>query len=166
MQLPEHWLLSELPARAVHSATGKRAVSARRVQSTVLAQITLSSIRTGCRQVRDITVVFLVLFLRFVKENIPIFLSCTGDIRVVTCHRTTLPDRTCTTDTPAVSRVPLAIPRVRLLPHEATAIRRGHRLTRPLWCNSRRRPASLLRPRNRQPYHRTHVRKITIDRNK
>lgn len=89
----------------------------------------------------------------------------TEDIRVVTCRRTTLLDRICTTDTPAVNKVPLVIPRERLLMRGATAILRDRRLIRSL-CNSKRRLASLPRLRNRQLCHHTRVRKTTIDRNK
>lgn len=89
----------------------------------------------------------------------------TGDTRVVTCRRTTLLDRTCTTDTPAVNRALLAIPQERLLARGAIAIRRDRRLIRPL-CNNKRRLASLPRPRNRQLCRHTRVRKTTIDRNK
>lgn len=89
----------------------------------------------------------------------------TGDTRVVTCRRTTLLDRICTTDTPAVNKVPLVIPRERLLTRGATAILRDRRLIRSL-CNSKRRLASLPRLRNRQLCRHTRVRKTTIDRNK
>lgn len=89
----------------------------------------------------------------------------TGDTRVVTCRRTTPPDRICTTDTPAVNRDLLVIPRERLLTRGATAIQRDRSLIR-LLCNNKRRPASLPRPRNRQLYRHTRVRKTTIDRNK
>lgn len=97
--------------------------------------------------------------------------TSTGDTQwvVVTCRRTTQLDRICTTDTPAVSKVPLAIPRGRLLMlRGATVIQQDRSLIRLLLCNSRRRlcPANPPLPRNRRLCRHTRVRKTTIDRNK